>query len=201
MVEGGLTLTPCIEYGAGSSAGSALSREGRGVGRHPHPFGKLRQAPPSPVEGEGVRAPISIFPPNGGRGRSLFSSVVGSRSSGGRAAWCCGVDGRAIGVRLVPVLFEFFLDSALGDGELCGGRLFLLVALGPQGLSANGGPGVSVPAPLCSGASCSGPSCFVVVGSFGGLRVSGVGCGATGPAAPLGSRFRGNDDCIGGNDG
>ena len=67
----------------------------------------------------------------------------------------CGVDGRAIGVRLVPVPFEFFLDSTLGDGELHGGGffvLFLLYALGPEGLSANGGPGVSVPAPLCSGA-------------------------------------------------
>ena len=83
----------------------------------------------------------------------------------------CRVDGRAIGVRLVPVLFESFPDSTLGGGELhgCGFFvLFLLYALGPQGLSANGGPGVSVPAALCSGASCSGPSCFVL-GSFGGL--------------------------------
>ena len=35
----GVTLTPRIEYGAGSSASSG-------------------QAPPSPVEGEGVRAPF-----------------------------------------------------------------------------------------------------------------------------------------------
>ena len=59
----------------------------------------------------------------------------------------------------MPVLFEFFLDSTLGDGELrgCGFFVFfLLYALGRQGLSANGGPGVSVPAALCSGASCSG---------------------------------------------
>ena len=111
--------------------------------------------------------------------------------------------GAAPGVGFVPVLFEFFVDSTLGDGELCGCGffvLFLLYALGPQGLSANGGPGVSVPAALCSGASSSGLSSFVP-GSFGGLRVSGVGCGVTAPAAPLGSRFRGNDDCIGGNDG
>ena len=72
----------------------------------------------------------------------------------------------------MPVLFEFFLDSTLGDGELRGGGffvLFLLYALGPQGLSASGGPGVSVPAALCSGASFSGPSSFVVLGSFGGV--------------------------------
>ena len=103
----------------------------------------------------------------------------------------------------MPVLFEFFADSTLGDGELRGGGffvLFLLYALGPQGLSANGGPGGSVPASLCSGASCSGPSSFVL-GSFGGLRVSGVGYGVTAPAVPLGSRpvsstgqaLRGND--------
>ena len=94
--------------------------------------------------------------------RSLFSCVVGSRLPGGRAAGVCGVDGSGLGVRLVPVLLEFFLDSTLGDGELRGGGFFvlsLLYALGPQGLSANGGPGVSVPASLCSGASCSGPSC------------------------------------------
>ena len=36
----------------------------------------------------------------------------------------CGVDGRAIGVRLVPVLFESFLDSALGGGELHGCGFF-----------------------------------------------------------------------------
>ena len=66
-----------------------------------------------------------------------------------------GVDGRAIGVRLVPVLFEFFVDSALGDGELrrCGlVLLFLVVALGA--LSESGGPDGPVPASLCSGASC-----------------------------------------------
>ena len=41
--------------------------------------------------------------------------------------------------------------------ELCGCGffvLFLLYALGP--LSESGGPGGSVPATLCSGASCSG---------------------------------------------
>ena len=93
----------------------------------------------------------------------------------------------------MPVLFESLLDSTLGDGELHGGGffvLFLLYALGPQGLSASGGPGVSVPASLCSGASCSGPSCFVVLGSLGGL--------ATGLAGPgMGSRLRGNDDLAG----
>ena len=109
----------------------------------------------------------------------------------------CGVDGSCPGVGLVPVLFEFLVDSALGGSELHGGGVFVLfllyVVLRPQGLSANGGPGVSVPAALCSGASCSGPSDLVVLGSFGRLRVSGVGCGGTAPAAPLGSRFRGND--------
>ena len=93
----------------------------------------------------------------------------------------------------MPVLFESLLDSTLGGGELHGGGffvLFLLYALGPQGLSASGGPGVSVPASLCSGASCSGPSCFVVLGSLGGL--------ATGLAGPgMGSRLRGNDDLAG----
>ena len=63
----------------------------------------------------------------------------------------CGVDGRAVGVRFVPVLFEFFLDSALGGGELRGCGFFFLVSLGA--LSENGGPGGSFAAPLCSGAS------------------------------------------------
>ena len=101
----------------------------------------------------------------------------------------CGVDGRAIGVRLVPVLFESFLDSALGGGELhgCGFFvLFLLDALGPQGLSVLGGPGGSVLASLFSGPSPWGPS-YSVLGSFGGL-----GVGLAGPG--MGSRLRGNDD-------
>ena len=34
-------------------------------------------------------------------------------------------------------------------------------------------------------------------GPFDRLGTSGVGCGATGPAAPLGSRLRGNDDLAG----
>ena len=115
----------------------------------------------------------------------------------------------------MPVLFEFFLDSTLGDGELCGGGffvLFLLYALGPQGLSASGGPSVSVPAALCSGASCSGFSFFVVLASFGGLlgesgpfdrlRVSGGkrdGMGSR-PVSSTGQALRGNDGSGGGND-
>ena len=73
----------------------------------------------------------------------------------------CGVDGRARGVRLVPVLFESFLDSTLGEGELheCGlVLLFLVVALGAWVLSKSDGPGGSVPATLCSGPSSPGPS-------------------------------------------
>ena len=153
----------------GLRAGFALSRRGRGGRAFTLPL---------PVEGEGVRA-----------SRSLFSCVAGSRSPGGRAAGVCGVDGRAIGVRLVPVLFESFLDSALGGGELhgCGFFvLFLLDALGPQGLSVLGGPGGSFAASLCSGASPWGPS-YSVLGSFGGL-----GVGLAGPG--MGSRLRGNDD-------
>ncbi len=153
-----------------------------------------------------------------GQGVDSRSCVVGSRSPGWRAAGGGGVDGCGPGVRLVPMLFESFLDSTLGGGELhgCGFFvLFLVVALGA--LSESGGPGVSVPASLCSGAPPSGPSDLVVLGSLGrvrgmgsrlrgnddlaGLRVSGsfdgaqdrlgtsgVGCGATAPAAPLGSR-------------
>ena len=99
----------------------------------------------------------------------------------------CGVDGRAIGVRLVPVLFESFLDSALGGGELHGCGLvlsFFLVALGA--FSESGGPGGSVLASLFSGPSPWGPS-YSVLGSFGGL-----GVGLAGPG--MGSRLRGNDD-------
>ena len=138
---------------------------------------------PSPVEGEGVRAPF----------HARYSVVLSGwrhRAVSGRGVWSRWV---RPGVGLVPVLFEFFVDSALGGGELRGCGYFVLYALGPQGLSANGGPGVSVPAALCSGPSCPGPSCFVVLGSFGGLRVSGVGCGGKAPAAPLGSGFRRND--------
>ena len=99
----------------------------------------------------------------------------------------------------MPVLFEFFVDSALGGGELRGCGFFVLYALGPQGLSANGGPGVSVPAALCSGPSCPGPSCFVVLSSFGRVRVRGLGISSGGLShsrlrvTGMGSRFRGND--------
>ena len=48
------------------AAGDGLPRAAA-RGQSPSP---LRQAQPSPVEGEGVRAPISIFPPDGGRGGS-----------------------------------------------------------------------------------------------------------------------------------
>ena len=73
----------------------------------------------------------------------------------------CGVDGRAIGVRFVPVLFEFFVDSALGGGELRGGGFF-------------GG--------LLGGNGAFG-------GAQDRLGTSGVGCGAAAPA-PLDSGFR-----------
>ena len=185
-------------------------------GTHPHPpyrvrgrlFDRLRAGSALSRQGRGVRAPISIFPPNGGRGdrpcpsapldsgfrrndgpsRGIFHARYSVVLSGGviRAgtAGVCGVDGSGPGVRLVPVLFEFFPDSTLGDGELRGGGffvLFLLYALGPQGLSASGGPGGSVPA--CREGACSGPSCFVP-GSFGRLGTSGVGCGVR-PPPPL----------------
>ena len=178
---------------------------GQGVESHPRLLGGRLFAGMTVVEGGLTLTPALSRQGRGGKRSlplTLFSCAVGLRSPGGRAAGVRGVDGACPGVRLVPVLFESFPDSALGDGELCGGGffvLFLLYALGP--LSEGGGPGGSVPASLCSGASCSGPSSFVVLSSFGGLRVSGVGCGAAAPAAPLGSRFRGNDDCIGGNDG
>ena len=181
VVEGGLTLTP------------ALSRQGRGgvgAGKRAdtwvRPYGGcVTLTPALSRQGRGGKSPLPL---------TLFSCVVGLRSPGWRAAGGGGVDGSGPGVRLVPVPFESFLDSTLGDGELRGGGffvLFLLYALGPQGLSASGGPGGSVPASLCSGA-CSGPSCFVP-GSFGRLGTSGVGCGATAPAAPLDSGFRRND--------
>ena len=99
-----------------------------------------------------------------------------------------------MGVRLVPVLLEFFV------------LLFLFVSLGP--LSESGGLGGSVPATLCSGASRSGPS-SLVLGSFGRVRIRGLGIRtrllggrlshSDGPG--MGSRFRGNDGSMGGNDG
>ena len=102
----------------------------------------------------------------------------------------------------MPVLFELLLDSALGDGELyrCGFFvLFLLFALGA--LSESGGPGVSVPASLSSGATSWGPSDLVVLSSFGGFRTRGLGIStrllggglsySDGPG--MGSRLRGND--------
>ena len=55
----------------------------------------------------------------------------------------CGVDGRAIGVGLVPVLFESFLDSALGGGELHGCGFFG----GVQDRLGTGGVGWGVTAP------------------------------------------------------
>ena len=97
---------------------------------------------------------------------------------GGRAAGGGGVDGRAKGIRFVPVLFESFLDSALGGGELHGGGLvlrFLVVALGAWVLSEHGGPGGSVLATLFSGPSSSGGSFGGVLGAFGGLGVNGSG--------------------------
>ncbi len=118
-----------------------------------------------------------------------------SRLAGGRAAGVCGVDGCAIGVWLVPVLFESFPDSALGGGELNGRGLVLLVllvSLGGWVLSEHGGPGVSVPAPLCSGAPPSGPSDLVVLGSLG--RVRGMG---SRPVSSTGQALRGNDDLAG----
>ena len=76
---------PRIEYGAGCARerrlGFLASRAARG-GRVSNPplqsratrcraaLGESPSPQPSPVEGEGVRAPISIFPPNGGRGGS-----------------------------------------------------------------------------------------------------------------------------------
>ena len=101
----------------------------------------------------------------------------------------CGVEGRAIGVRLVPVLFEFFLDSTLGGGELHGCGSFGELGTGPfDRLRVNGG-GTSFdglcfdPFDRLRGAKLR------VSGAFGGaqdrLGTSGVGCGATAPAAPL----------------
>ena len=107
------------------------------------------------------------------------------RSPGWRAAGGGGVDGCGPGIRLVPVLLEFFPDPALGGGELhgCGFfvlfvlfllfLLFLLYALGPQGLSANGGPGgrrdgAAVFGSVVSGAVVQGEflvsSCWFLVG-------------------------------------
>ena len=78
-----------------------------------------------------------------------MSCVVGSRSPGWRAAGGCGVDGSGPGVRLVPVLFEFFLDSALGDGELRGGGFFggLLGGNGPFDRLGTSGVGWGATAP------------------------------------------------------
>ena len=146
-------------------------------GSHPHPFGKLRAGFTLSRQGRGGKSPLS---------RSLFSCVAGSRLPGGRAAGVCGVDGCAVGVRLVPVLFESFPDPALGGGELDRGGLVLLFFLALGAFSESGGPGGSVPATLCSGASSPGRPCGVL-GSFGRL-----GTGLAGPG--MGSRLRGNDD-------
>ena len=147
VVEGGLTRGSAPTAGVSPSPqpspvkGEGVWEPGSGRTRGSAPTAGVSPSPrPSPVKGEGVRAPFHA---------RLFSCVVGLRSPGWRAAGGGGVDGSCPGVRLVPVLFEFFLDSTLGDGELRGGGffvLFLLYALGPQGLSASGGPGVSVPA-------------------------------------------------------
>ena len=139
---------PSPVEGEGESPSPLRQAQGR---LHPLPSRERRESPSSAPgfalsrRGRGGESPLL---------RSLFSCVAGSRSPGGRAAGVCGVDGRAIGVRLVPVLFESFLDSALGGGELhgCGFFvLFLLDALGPQGLSVLGGPGGSFAASLFSG--------------------------------------------------
>ena len=136
---------------------------------HPSPARQGRAGfKPAPTGGNGCPPAPS---PTGGRTHGSAPTAGHARIPlpGGRAAGVCGVDGRAIGVRLVPVLFESFVDSALGGGELRGGGFF-------GGLLGGNG-------------------------AFGGaqdrLGTSGVGCGATAPAAPLGSRFRGNDDLAG----
>ena len=132
----GVTLTPTVSRQA--ETGQA------------HPFGKLRAGSTLSRRGRGGKSPLL---------RSLFSCVTGSRSPGGRATGVCGVDGRAIGVRLAPVLLESFPDPALGGCEIrgCGlVLLFFLVALGGWVLSESGGPGGSVLASLFSGLSSPG---------------------------------------------
>ena len=93
----------------------------------------------------------------------------------------------------MPVLFESFLDSALGYGELDGCGLvlpFLVVVLGAWVLSEDGGPGGAVLASLFSGPSSAGPSYGEGLGYFGVLGVRGVG---SRPRLLGGRLFRGND--------
>ena len=174
--DGGVCWLPTL-HGGGRVSNPPLQRRatrcGVAPGESPSPspvnrvrgftlFGKLRAGSTLSRRGRGGKSPLL---------RSLFSCVTGSRSPGGRATGVCGVDGRAIGVRLAPVLFESFPDPALGGGDLhgCGlVLLFFLVALGGWVLSESGGPGSSVLASLFSGPSSSRPS-YSVLGFFGGL--------------------------------